>query len=291
MDTKFSPHYWGHREVEPAPPEIKLAGAWMRTNSRVTLFGYVDVTPQRFAFETGLPAETLARACQALPDWFIALPKGYFMPDFIREQVGSGESLLCNNLCKPLLRALVALNDGEVSALVTKYYPELENVLNEAISTKPLASPHGGPEKRREERSRAEQSRTEKRSEGDRGVGKEGSRAGRHGPAKAGGVLPGEQPPDIGGRMLAVAALKGRQASTPWTAKEFEAFTAARLDSCGADDFTSQLDVMRTYYAAKISRETDFRRRELLTLLVNWPGELDKARLHNREHNDGYTKI
>lgn len=288
MDTKFSPHYWSHLEVEPAPPEIKLAGAWMRTNDRLTLFGYAEVTPQRFAFETGLAPDTLARAIQALPDWFVGLPKGYFMPGFIREQIGSGESLIFNNVCKSLVRALVALNDAQVSALVTKHYPELENVLKETLSQKPLATPHGGG---REERRGEEQSRTEKRSVGDRGVGKEEARAGGRRYGRAGGVLASEQPSDVAARMIAVAALKHRPATTAWTADEFEAFTAARLGTCGVEDFSSQVEVMRGYYSAKIPRETDRRRRELLTLLEHWPGELDKARLHNREHSDGYTKI
>lgn len=104
-------------------------------------------------------------------------------------------------------------------------------------------------------------------------------------------MLPSEQPQNVGDRMIVVASLKGRQPTTPWTSKEFDAFKAARLDTCGADDFTSQVQLMRGYYSAKIPRETDFRRRELLTLLTNWPGELDKARMHNRDNGDGYTKI
>ncbi len=111
-----------------------------------------------------------------------------------------------------------------------------------------------------------------------------------HRKPKPGSVIPAEQPDVIAARMVMVGALKGRLANTPWSAKEVEAFTAARLDTCAADDFAAQIEVMRGYYSAKIPHETDFRRRELLTLLNNWSGELDKARGYNRDNNDGYTK-
>lgn len=287
MDTKFSSHYWSHREVEAAAPEIKLAGAWMRTNDRMTLFGYAEVTPERFAFETGLPKEDLARAIQALPEWFTPLAKGYFVPGFIREQIGSGDALLNNNVCKGLVRALVALHDDEVFALVLRHYPELEQALKVSDFRKPLATPPGGV---REEKSREEKSRAEKSSVRDGGVGEEAPPA-RNRRAKAAGAVPSEQSEPTCTRMLAVAALKGRQASTPWTPKEFEAFKACRLDTCSDADFEAQLAPMRIYYGAKISREMDYRRRELLTLLNNWPGEIDKARAWARDHDDGIRKV
>lgn len=111
-----------------------------------------------------------------------------------------------------------------------------------------------------------------------------------HRTPKPGSILPSEKPPEIEQRMLAVAALMGRRPSTPWMANEFAAFTAARLDTCSDDDFAAQVGDLRGYYGAKIPRETDFRRRELLTLLNHWSGELDKARVYNRDNSDGYTK-
>lgn len=286
MDTKFSASYWGHREVEPATPEIKLAGAWMRTNDRLTLFGYAEVTAERFAFETGLPKEALLRAIQALPDWFTPLPKGYFVPGFIGEQIGRGEALLNNNVCKGLVRALVALHDAEVLALVLRHYPELQMALKVTDIPKPLATPTGGvrEEKRREEQSREEQ------SGGDRGVGKEEPRRGRRRSAP-GSLLPADQSEDLRNRMLEVGALKGRDASAAWTVAELEAFKSIRLASCSLEEFAAQVDPMRIYYRAKISREIgDYRRRELLTLLTNWPGELDKARAWVRDNHDGISK-
>jgi hypothetical protein len=109
--------------------------------------------------------------------------------------------------------------------------------------------------------------------------------------SKPGSTLPSEHPEDLGGRMIAAGVLMRRQASTPWSADELEAFRAQRLDTCAADDFAAQLETMRGYYTAKIPREMDYRRRELKTLLNNWPGELDKARAHARDNNDGVTKV
>lgn len=110
---------------------------------------------------------------------------------------------------------------------------------------------------------------------------------------KPGSVLPSEQPSPVCERMISIGLLFRRQAAMPWTAKEVEAFQQQRLADCPLADFDAQLETMGGYYGAKIPREIDFRRRELLTLLNNWPGELDKARAFNRdrEPNDGITKV
>lgn len=108
---------------------------------------------------------------------------------------------------------------------------------------------------------------------------------------KTGSVLPSEQSPQVGGRMLLVGALMRRQEGTAWTSREFEAFRAARLDDCDGLAFTDQIETLRPYYHSKIAREKDFRRRDLQTLLNNWPSEIDRARAWNRERNDGITKV
>lgn len=123
-----------------------------------------------------------------------------------------------------------------------------------------------------------------------------GSTAPRKRTSKAGSVVPSEQPEPVRGRMEAVGAVMRRQAGTPWTAREFEAFTAARLPELPAPDFDQQVETLRGYYHAKIPREingkpNDFRRRDLQTLLNNWPSELDRARAYRRENNDGINKL
>jgi hypothetical protein len=88
--------------------------------------------------------------------------------------------------------------------------------------------------------------------------------------------------------MLAINALKRRSDGTSWTAKEFAAFRAVGLDAIPAEDFAAQIEPLAEYYAAEPSalREmwrttddgADFRRRDLLTLLNNFAGEVDRAR-------------
>lgn len=108
---------------------------------------------------------------------------------------------------------------------------------------------------------------------------------------KPGSVIPSEQPEPLRERMLAVGALMRRQERTPWAAGELAALQAARLHDCSAADFESQLEPLRAYYHATIPREIDYRRRDLLTLLNHWPGELDRARAFNRNTNDGIQKL
>lgn len=90
--------------------------------------------------------------------------------------------------------------------------------------------------------------------------------------------------------MLIVGSCKRRMPSTRWSAKEFAAFKACGFDVMTPEDFTEQvvpvveyyaadLDLLRAFWGTKGDRvDADFRRRDLLTLLHNWAGELDKAR-------------
>jgi hypothetical protein len=103
-------------------------------------------------------------------------------------------------------------------------------------------------------------------------------------------VLLSDLDPELRARCGQVGALMRRQEGTPWDARELAAFRAARLDDCTEADFDSQLWTMRPYYHAKIAGEKDYRRRDLLTLLNNWTGELDRARAWARDHNDGIQK-
>ena len=68
------------------------------------------------------------------------------------------------------------------------------------------------------------------------------------------------------GRML------GRRDGTLWTVAEAVALktTSPTLE---------EVESMEKYYLAIIPRDEDFRRRDLITLLNNWNGELDRARI------------
>lgn len=83
--------------------------------------------------------------------------------------------------------------------------------------------------------------------------------------------------------MLAINPLLRRLDSTVWTADELEAFAAAGLPDLSAEAFAEQLAPLAAYYGAELPRENDYRRRDVLRLLRNWGGEIDRARLWQRE--------
>jgi hypothetical protein len=98
--------------------------------------------------------------------------------------------------------------------------------------------------------------------------------------------LPNNQAEPIRHRMLQVNQLTNRKPATRWSAKEFEAFKGAGLENCMPDDFAEQIAPLQTYYAADLIElrafwntkgAEDFRRRDLVTVLENWGGEVDRA--------------
>jgi len=70
-----------------------------------------------------------------------------------------------------------------------------------------------------------------------------------------------------------IGQLMGRRPMTRWSADE-----RASLESIGDID-DGDLSLMERFYSAVIPKNEDFRRTALQTLLNNWNGELDKARL------------
>lgn len=71
--------------------------------------------------------------------------------------------------------------------------------------------------------------------------------------------------------MIRVGSWFGRRESTLWTV--FEAGLLVNLRP--AED---ELELLECYYLADLPSESDYRRRDLGTLLNNWTGELDRAR-------------
>jgi hypothetical protein len=90
--------------------------------------------------------------------------------------------------------------------------------------------------------------------------------------------------------MEQVGALLRRLASTRWGAAEVEAFSAAGLGDMSAFDFADELKPLAAYYGAKLPADRDYRRRDVLRLLKNWSGELDRARSWQRENDDGLIR-
>lgn len=287
MDPKVSPQFWTDRDVIELDSSAKLAAFWMITNSGVNLVGYAEVSPKVFRFETEADAEAMGRACDGLARNFVRTERGYWLRNFIRYQLGAGESLTRNKMCGPLLRDLRTVPEP-VRVLVLAQYPELvtswDRFVNEAsppLPAKPLASPaHAhGMDQSRAERSRAERSRAEQ-SGAQGGAG--GSRA----------ATPAELGEPLASRLISIGLLKARQASEVWSPAELASVRDARLDTISEEDFQAQMAPMRAYYFANIPRGTgkDRRRRDLGTLLANWPGELDRAREYARGKADNLVR-
>lgn len=72
--------------------------------------------------------------------------------------------------------------------------------------------------------------------------------------------------------MNRVGKLLGRRDGTLWTVAE-----AVALKS--VNPAPEEIELLEAYYLASIEPEKDIRRRDLLTLLNNWTGELDRARI------------
>lgn len=79
-----------------------------------------------------------------------------------------------------------------------------------------------------------------------------------------------EEPTEI---QVRVGKLLGRRTSTKWNDKEL-----AALDAIG-EPVEEDLLLLEDFYNALIAPEEDHRRTALLTLLNNWNGEVDKARI------------
>jgi hypothetical protein len=72
--------------------------------------------------------------------------------------------------------------------------------------------------------------------------------------------------------MVRLGKLWNRRDSTKWTKEELKAIKL--IEPIGEDD----LKAIERYYTAKHPADADYRRRDMITLLNNWNGEVDRAR-------------
>lgn len=152
MRVYVSPAFWSDPDVENASPEIKLTALWLMTNSQTTLIGTCAATERRFAFETGLPAEGLPRACQALPNTFKVVAGTIFIRNFIRHQFGTGDALRRNNFFRAMIPIFEAVKDTELRKCILADYPEFEGASGSPWQGVPKGSTRGGvPQERRGE--------------------------------------------------------------------------------------------------------------------------------------------
>src|SRR5205085_852940 len=73
-----------------------------------------------------------------------------------------------------------------------------------------------------------------------------------------------------------LCAIMHRRPTTPWSEREYRQYT--KLVKVGAFSDTTDLELVERYYIFERKRgEKGFHRRDLLTLLNNWSGEVDRA--------------
>lgn len=76
-----------------------------------------------------------------------------------------------------------------------------------------------------------------------------------------------------------IAEWFGRRRSTVWTSKERKALKIVE----GSRTTPEDIDLLEQFYQAAMPEDKDWRRRDLVTLLNNWNGEIDKARRWQNE--------
>ena len=143
MKPLINQAFWSHPDIEASASESKLAALWIITNSQTSLLGICTATPGRFAFETGLPAETLAAVLQALPGIFLRFGHAIFIRGYIRHQFGIGEKLARNKFFLSLRSQFAAVKDAELREAIAAEYPELPRLLHSSPS-KGLPTPPQG---------------------------------------------------------------------------------------------------------------------------------------------------
>lgn len=126
MKPMLDQAFWSDPDIEAQKAVVKLAALWLITNSRTSIIGVCGATPQRFEFETGLPAKSLEAAIVALPRAFKRFGGVVFVINYIRHQFGSGEKLTKNNFFVSLKSQVAGIKDADLAAFILEEYPEFE---------------------------------------------------------------------------------------------------------------------------------------------------------------------
>jgi hypothetical protein len=89
-------------------------------------------------------------------------------------------------------------------------------------------------------------------------------------PTPQGGNGKGWNPSDL---QIEVGSWFRRRPTTRWSDKELKSWKKLTIEV-----ESIEFKVLQKYYRDKIDPENDYRRRDLATLLNNWPGEIDRAK-------------
>ena len=297
MDTKISPDFW-NRTIDLTSEE-KLSILWFRTNDRMRLCGYCEVSAKLFSVFTGHKITVLERALGGLSEDFLKVGKGWWGRRHIAEQFGRGKKLENNTMSTAIVRDLLTCSE-ELRAVVLGEYPELlEEFLSEGGTSpaKGLASPYQG------QREGEREGEGEGAREGEvRGVGEGAAEtlaletvSGRSEPtpeegrrdalreergAAKGAARPAEFLPEQAARMVALGEIKRRRPASQWSAEELRALRNSGLLTAPAEQFAEEVKLVTEFYRSEIPDKQQiqlFKRSIFSAILNNWPSELDRA--------------
>lgn len=267
MDARVSGKFWSDEHIEGLSLELRQTALWLITNPHRTLAGYTEVSPRRFAFETGCPESSLEELLKVLPKPFVRAGKGVWVRNFIRYQFGHGVLLAKNNIAKALCREVNTINNPELWELIALEYPSLRALMERYRETDELqlsdsdsASPSKGVP-RDTDRTGHDMTGQDRDSESSNSTDPTSSN---------------DPSWTIQAAKIRLAAIFNRPDTKAWSYAEESALSAAW--PIEKEDVILVEWWHRAFSPDESRREIDTRKRQLKTLLENWPGEVDGAR-------------
>jgi hypothetical protein len=153
MHTILPTTIWSNNDFIELDDEHKLCYFWMQTNANTA--GYVSVSPKRLKRDIDIDFECFEKACEVMGDNFHRMEGGFWIRDYIKQQIGEGEKLAANHMSATVIKHLMKDSPQSLQEIVLKEYPTLHRRLEEYLRpkealTKPLPSPHQGDAKGKE---------------------------------------------------------------------------------------------------------------------------------------------
>lgn len=262
MDAKVTGDFWSDPAIELLSAEQKLAALWCYTSSRTTMIGFVEASAKRFEFETGSPYGALAGLPEAHPKGFKKSGEGIWVRRYIARQFGTGEKLVRNNFCKPILSALRACEGLPVFKEVLAEYPELQEPYEREFSHSPILPKQAlakGSASPRVEQSREEQSGAEEK-------------------------------PALLLRACALFSVFRNNPSRPLDRAQDAAWKNKKNQGAVAAASPEEWRLLEWFYGLP-SEEAKFRRQDLAQLLNNFTAEIQRAGIlaHNLGVDFGFS--
>lgn len=252
MDTKIKSTFWGDPEIERLSSDQILTTLWLMTNPRVNLLGFSEVSDNRFTFETKLNPDALQSTLKALPRAFVKVDGGVWVRNYIRHNIGDGETLVRNTLSRSICKTLEKSGNKAWAQAVLEEYPCLRSLLQNSSPCHPHPMPMASP------------CHGEREGEG-KGVGDRDGKGGaiKHRSAE-----------------IAACILRVFRRTAPLNSEAQRALAALQATP-------EDIRLMEWFYGLHLIPEDKAlvcRRTTADNLALNWASELDRARIYQKHH-------